>query len=111
MITPINFELAKLLNEKGLPGLIGFYENKKHYSLNPTKYTIADIVNWLLVKHGIWISVSIGHDDDMIWYNAYLEEVRFGYDYNPLNDDFDIVGDSPQEAYLAAIEYTLKNLI
>ena len=32
MITPINFELAKLLNEKGLPGLIGFYENKKHYS-------------------------------------------------------------------------------
>lgn len=36
MITPINFELAKLLNEKGLPG-IGFYDNEKHYDLNPKK--------------------------------------------------------------------------
>lgn len=64
MITPINFELAKLLNEKGLPGIIGFYDNEKHYDLNPKKYTIADIINWLLENHSIWISVlcDVGQD-------------------------------------------------
>lgn len=82
MNTPVNFELAKLLKEKGFNlKIINFYNYEKlslisdknrqidglvnynpinwngikdHYTSAPT---IAEVVMWLYEKHGIWISV------------------------------------------------------
>jgi hypothetical protein len=104
MNTPVSFELAKLLNDKGLPGLKSFYDNKKHYELNPKKYTIAEVVMWLYEKHGLWVEVIIE------------QPFYFGYDVFKVKNNVSqikkfISYNSPTEAYEAAIEYTLNNLI
>lgn len=104
MNTPINFELAKLLNSKGLPGVYTFYKNKKQYDLNHNKYTIADVVMWIYKRYGIWI-VSKKVNGLNKWFAQIYR--------NNSNDlcDTNIVNISPTEAYEAAIEYTLNNLI
>lgn len=67
--------------------------------------TIAEVVMWLYEKHGIWITVCvIGADGFGYWLHnknrkRLNPEDQGGYWY------------SPTEAYEAAIEYTLKNLI
>lgn len=60
--------------------------------------TVAEVVMWLYEKHGIWISVN------PMW--NYVVYKNDGYKTTYSN-----FGNSPTEAYLAAIEYTLKNLI
>ena len=47
----VNFEIAKLLKEKGFRLLPDF---KSSYP------TIAEVVMWLYEKHGVWISVQKG---------------------------------------------------
>ncbi len=95
MITPVNFEIEKLLLDKGID--------------MPVKVTIAEVTMWLYEKHGIWISISID-----VW-NTNLCEFRVigGKDSykNPYDYESHISYNSPIEAYEAAIEYTLKNLI
>lgn len=116
MNTPVSFELAKLLNDKGLPGLKSFYDNKKHYELNPKKYTIADVIMWLYEKHGIWISV---HEENCRGYVGFDFNIVFVGDHEITVTQQEIqykllgetVFNSPTEAYLAAIEYTLTKLI
>lgn len=137
MNTLVNFELAKLLKEKGFDEscmkcyaeerlidkknggdlFTGVYRlcdrsrfHKKYY-LAPT---IAEAVMWLYEKHGIWIVVETALGEDVkclfSWYCTDDEQ-------NILCSDFDYTADSkyhhksPTEAYKAAIEYTLKNLI
>jgi hypothetical protein len=99
MNKPVNLELVKLLK----------------------KERIVEVVSWLYEKHGIWISVT---------YNP--EHKNWDYNYDNINwtkEEFDnklkkdIEGflesvlnpkpkfNSPIEAYEAAIEYVLKNLI
>ena len=57
--------------------------------------TIAEVIMWLYEKHGIWISVIHQHNK-FFW--------KFGsYQTQEFN--------SPTEAYEAAIDYTLNNLI
>lgn len=73
--------------------------------------TISEVVMWIYEKHKLWINVTIGHDENKIWYDAYIERVELGYNYDPVNNYFDISGESPTSAYTAAIEYTLTNLI
>lgn len=104
MNTPVSFELDKMLNDKGLPGLKSFYVNQKHYELNPKKYTIADVVMWLHEKRGIWICVSVEPESGVFYFSVDKNKGSFFYDKG---------GDypSPTEAYTAAIEYTLKTLI
>ena len=104
MNIPISFELAKLLNDKGLPGLKTFYDNKKHYKLNPKKYTIADVVMWLYEKHGIWVECYID-DDGTFGYLVSMITKEGRIDY-PLKREFK----SPTEAYEAAIECILQKL-
>ena len=83
MNIPVNFELAKLLKEKGFNlKVINFYNYEKlslisdknrqvdglvnynpinwngikdHYTSAPT---IAEVVMWLYEKHGVWVSVD-----------------------------------------------------
>ena len=66
--------------------------------------TIAEVVMWLYEKHNIWISVDPENDKDT-WFHTISynkSETIFG-NYNTYN--------SSTEAYEAAIEYTLNNLL
>ena len=123
MITPVNPELAKLLKEKGfdvkdrtkyemyggqvIPQLEPYNDTKwniyKDYHLAPI---IAEVVMWLYEKHGIWISVQHRiNGEDYVEFESNIRG-KFKHSLN-LHNNFN----SPTEAYEAAIEYTLKNLI
>jgi hypothetical protein len=113
MNTPINFELAKLLKEKG------FDENHEYMvftSVETEKYpegelvlkpTIAEVMMWLYEKYDIWIIPSYelnieNHKREWFWIAIQGGE-EVAYQYKDFN--------SPTEAYEAAIEFTLENLI
>lgn len=140
MNKPIKHSLAKLLKEKGYNkhGYLqdvwlgnkyewkGKGKNKKSVEIpvfglgsSSVLPTISDVVMWLYEKHGIWIAVD--------WMTR-TKPYKSGFYSNlrgttkPLNQDNFIsinntkspgyeVFNSPTEAYEAAIEYTLKNLI
>lgn len=110
MNTPVSFELAKLLKEKGFDdftqiwyqhgeGISGCVEGKRDYynrkgDIYTSAPTISDVCMWLYEKHGIWIGVY-DLDDTTIFRHCFS------------NIDFN----SPTDAYSSAIEYTLNNLI
>ena len=123
MNTPVNFEIAKLLKEKefNIPTLKSFYkktfedvwlensqdEYNRLFNWNKNKDLISrpiisDVVMWLYEKHGIWASVNYGKGSQTWGYiiceNENKENRHFGFD--KLN-----------QAYEAAIEYCLTNLI
>ena len=127
MNTPVKFEIAKLLKEKGFDlGVINYYSGLNLYidelrfnyndktigdsfmhKRNGGCYsapTIAEVVVWLYEKHNIWISVDPENDKDT-WFHTISynkSETIFG-NYNTYN--------SYTEAYEAAIEYTLNNIL
>ena len=132
MNTPVSFPIAKLLEEKGFDKVtnksyrisinperplptepiadeITYFPNVKESYSAPT---IAEVVMWLYEKHGIWIqpfpydTITAAKE----WTATILslewgedKEVHYEHKIGSLN--------SPTEAYEAAIEYTLKNLI
>lgn len=104
MNTPVSFPLAKLLNSKGLPGLKSFCSNKKQYALNPIKYTIGGVVMWLYEKHGIWVYLVPAEDNKEVFKPFFRGK-------NIIDQHLTEFFNSPTEAYEAAIEYTLNNLI
>ena len=73
--------------------------------------TIAEVVMWLYEKHGIWVHVDSHEFSKWCYHYRYnrphelsskiTENGQFGL------DDFN----TPTEAYEAAIEYVLNNLI
>ena len=142
MNTPVSFELAKLLKEKGFDiptqryyehaltskkdsetndytGSFGWKKGETNLSSGYFKNnygmadlsdknwymcsapTIAEVVMWLYEKHGIWIFV-FRYSKEWQWKvddeNSTLEFSRKGFN-------------SPTEAYEAAINHTLNNLI
>lgn len=116
MNTPVNFEIAKLLKEKGFDKItesLWHFNgsecikmiNKNSENFGFSAPTIAEVVMWLYEKHGIWITVCvIGADGFGYWLHnknrkRLNTEDQGGYWY------------SPTEAYEAAIEYTLNNLL
>ena len=156
MNRPVNFELAKLLKEKGFEQETPGYEDHKYsfyaindfdndwrdsfskrregellegYYLAPLTEkrenvviiapTITEVVMWLYEKHGIWIN-PIPRLSSWIFT---IQEVRTGSNESLIDIDFyesntylnfkgvPTIMNSPTEAYEAAIEYTLKNLI
>ena len=121
MNTPVKFEIAKLLKEKGYnEQTIDIYQdgeilrlkstisNKEFMtSRNYSAPTIAEVVMWLYEKHGIWIISSYelnieNHKKEWFWI-AIKDGEEIAYQYRDFN--------SPTEAYEAAIEFTLENLI
>lgn len=140
MNIPVSFELAKLLKEKGFDKhtlhfyttpnskMFGIDEHGRYYPIkNKSKSlwitgqvaafriqniyqapTIAEVVMWLLEKYHIWIFIQpqtlIGLYKDRKadnWYYTIIHCDRINSNYYR----------SPTEAYEAAIEYTLNNLI
>ena len=122
MNAPVNFEIAKFLKEKEFnkPCKLYYKEDKKLYEgtvkwINSMSLemisapTITDVVMWLYEKHGIWISVVPYNDEELsqtLWENKII---HISDDYNDCSDY--TFYHSPTEAYEAAIEYTLNNLI
>ena len=113
MKTPVKFEIAKLLKEKGLDiEKQNFYNS--HGQLNTDiedffipRYeapTIAEVVMWLYEKHGIWVDVVLSRNRKQ--FTFMIQSLGFDED-KFLNEYYN----SPTEAYEAAIIYTLKILI
>lgn len=110
MNTPVNFEIVELLMDKG------FENNLVHDGMGSYHYnvSIADAVMWLHEKHGLWIYTHriepFVYDDipypKSVWVSKCDEkfiDTDNGLAVNHYN--------SPTEAYLAAIEWTLNNLV
>ena len=127
MNTPVSFELAKLLKEKGFNnptevfywledelnrGVIhrkktprqGFFKSYGGSLLAPT---ITEVVMWLYEKHGLHIEILLAEDNP--WDKFYYRILKVGQYFSLSHDG--TYRDSPTEAYEAAIEYTLNNLI
>lgn len=133
MNTPVSFELAKLLKEKGfnLYCRYSYWENEltnhtpgypledgttsqKNYWDFERYYapTIAEVVMWLYEKYGIWIQVSISRYG--IFYCNILKKENTRSLDNPISWEMQVqLNDfnSPREAYSAGIEYCLTTLL
>jgi len=129
MNTPVNFELAKLLKEKGFDewtktwhqrgdGVVGCVEGKRDFynrkgDVYTSAPTISEVVMWLYEKHGIWIVINPhkGEDDLGKPFMEFDPEVWSFTNKCILHNTKLLYFNSPIEAYEAAIEYTLNNLI
>jgi hypothetical protein len=131
----VDFSTSKLLKEKGFDTAVNLFytdtgelwkqrkqiptSNYNAYPKNPNsklfyKYgysapTIAEVCMWLYEKHGIWISVT--KDVDIKWSNDYFNYHILSPKGTTQSDIGGTQPNSPTEAYEAAIEYTLNNLI
>lgn len=120
MNTSINFEIAKLLKEKGFdePTLNWYHKDTKKFNINDLMFsmnkitdnysapTIADVIMWLYEKYGIWIVVNIAIDN--LWYFELYNLKDKRNAEIPIQESFYT---TPSEAYQEAINYTFKNLI
>jgi hypothetical protein len=114
MNTPVSFEIAKLLKEKGFNQ--GF-DNDQMFYFPDTKEltenyrgnnypapTIADVVMWIYENHNIWISVDRYIDPEQ------SPDYRYGSCIYYDDHYYGRGNENPTEAYEAAIFYVL-NLI
>ena len=116
MNTPISFEIAKLLKEKGYDescnrwyhdmGMLGIpsMSIQEFNDGGLPAPTIADVLMWLYEKHEYW---CYSYTNGKIWYPCIQH--KFG-DMAILSGKIGTFN-SPTEAYEAAINYTLNNLI
>ena len=117
MNTPVSFELAKLLKEKGFDvsvrtawyiDEVGYWKIPMNHNQSNVKYsapTIAEVVMWLYEKHEIWVIVipELLNGVEIRYYPSVFEQ--------GIGEDIEVYYNSPTEAYEAAIEYCLTNLI
>ena len=119
MNTPVKFEIAKLLKEKKCDlnhEYMAFtYVVTEKYPEGELflKPTIAEVVMWLYEKHGIWIVINPhkGEDDLGKPFMEFDPEVWSFTNECIFHNTKLLYFNSPTEAYEAAIEYTLNNLI
>jgi hypothetical protein len=126
--TYITFEQSKLLKEKGIEiptdeclffvddinndeehqiknrddvfdGGIGYIVDENEYRV----YHQWELVEWLRVNHGIWISVSLNLSNTQL-FDFEIQKKQW---LMPSEEHYD----TPQAAYSAAFDYVLKNLI
>ena len=125
MNTPVSFEIAKLLKEKGFDiPCWSYYSSLNLYTFelgdwnnhtigdtsmhkrNAGYYsapTIAEVVMWLYEKHEIWIYPILILENRKFVINIDKIEPKFQWQIE--------LFDSPTKAYEAAILYVLENLI
>lgn len=140
MNTPVTFEIAKLLKEKGFNyhELYQDFANEYDYLVEgsyhrrhesdfpienypnsntwlPVPY-IYQVVMWLYEKHGIWINAW---SDTNLYLPEWKDKAKWFYVincdliqcYNLDTGEVKNLYKSPTEAYLAAIEHCLKEII
>lgn len=130
----VTFEIAKLLKEKGFNDGADYW-----YSVEGSLYhvnefnncsgyipdhscdapTISDVIDWIYEKHGIWILVD-WMTRTKPYHSGFYSHLR-GTSKRLNSDNLIVINNTedlgyeifhtPQEAYLAGIEYTLNNLI
>lgn len=131
MAHPINFEIAKLLKEKGFDKTCyraflfrryqpsNIYEENIEAIINAERYsnseyvkyyrpTIEEVVTWLYEKHMIWVVVSLNQfskPKDLQWMYSIIYATDCTYSHSPT------FYNSPIEAYETSLEYILQNLI
>jgi hypothetical protein len=118
MNTKVTPALANLLKEKEFKfKQLETYHNPlsgftKYEEITPI---IADVVMWLYEKHQIHITYTSDYNWNLV---EYRDKAKFYYvinfDFlNSLDENLEpkVVFDTPTEAYLAGIEYILKQLI
>lgn len=129
MNTLIDDNIKKLLYEKGWRYDLSTQGHRVKHSLGEARFndgnfcyvdiSIAEVVMWLYEKYGIWIGVI------QIWENessfiAYATQNETVYDETVDGEQYSYyttenirIGkyDTPNEAYLEAIVYTLNSLI
>jgi len=120
----VNFEIAKLLEEKGFNNESSHYYNEEGKYLfdmdfpalqptKPDKYfdapTIVEVVMWLYEKHEIFIQLfPIGEDSKMKFYSKIIVNDN---GWVKIIHQISSIVNSPTEAYEAAIKYVLEKLI
>lgn len=75
----------------------------------PVKTTISDVIMWIYEKHGIWIHATMSFKE----FTPYIQ-CDWNYKQEAIKEVLEFMQkrfNSPTEAYLAAIEYTIKNLL
>lgn len=122
----VNFEIAKLLKERGFEGAkspLWYYKDGTLHETPTEGYkglkcwntwdatqgvrwdapTITEVVMWLYEKHGMWVHCEICFDG-----NSFIPKItKVVENLYPYDTQFN----SPTGAYEAAIIYTLENLI
>jgi len=139
----VDFEMAELLKEKGfnekcryyydergycafIESGLGYYRNEYNRSnsewkpsLNISAPTIAETIDWIYDKHGIWILVdwmtrikpyNSGFYSHLRGTNKPLNQDNFISINNTKSPGYEVFN-SPKEAYIEAIKYVLNNLI
>jgi hypothetical protein len=123
MNTPVSFEIAKLLKEKGFDKPVNnytserdgdyfsnekqtiSYRNYNEISGSYSRPTISEVVMWIYETHNIWISIDRYIDPEQ------SPDYRYGSCIYYDDDHYYGRGnENPTEAYEAAIFYVL-NLI
>ena len=120
----ISFETAKLLKEKGFktPVETGYYGDGRichnlildfmdynHEDGYYSRPTIQMAMKWLLREYRLYVNV-VPSVEGYYWtekWHSYVEDLNKRYPYGKFIGTFN----SPEEAYEAAIKYTLENLI
>lgn len=133
MNTHVDFEIAKLLKEKGFdePCYNAYDSHAMQFSNGWLEYIcdnetdipftkgdlrpqdtlapiIAEVVMWLYEKHRIWIECL--HRGDMGDFTYKVSKLKNNWKTEP-HYIYENGYNSPTEAYQEAIDYTLKNLI
>lgn len=118
--TYVTFEQAKLLKEKGMIVSCGAYQIEEGNRLIDWRYTPAtfkltphflpapeqwQVVEWLRIKHNIWIEAMKSYGVNGIY--KYCIDTSNKFQLVETEYKFK----SPQEAYSAAFDYVLKELI
>jgi hypothetical protein len=112
----VTFDQAKWLKEKGfnLPTLNWYHRGNKKFNTNDLLFSMNrltdnysapeqwQVVEWLRVNHGVWVYVKLGYGHEFVIQKA-LAPFEIIYADGTFN--------SPQEAYSAAFDYILKELI
>lgn len=135
----IEFETAKLARNKGFawrqgflsPGKITYVDgvipdsgynrcyNEEKQVIYPKLFnyrnphyacpTQAVLAKWLRKLHNIHISIEVGHDEDNIWYDAYLYKIEKSYNYDPIIVD-DLTADTHEKAFELGLAQALNLL-
>lgn len=93
--------------------ILGFPINTT--SKNPTP-TLAFITKWLREFKQLHIEITLGHDEDAHWYDAYVYPIKHDYNYDFINtganiDEDDLSGNTHDEAESKAIDYCINILV
>lgn len=108
----VDFPTIKLLKEKGLDIEIDY--GLQQVLNHKNKPEIWQVVEWLRLEHNIWIECRHITTFNINRFHVIVWNYKDKLDYKTIHCDNDIgykVWDTPKEAYLAAIDYTLKELI